>query len=114
MAVAVDGTANTITASASSLTGSALSTATNGYYKVATSGVIIQWGISGSITANTAFTITFPLAFPTGCLFATNIPVTANLVGQMAPIVSATTATTFTGYNSTGIANTFRWMAIGY
>ena len=107
---------NTISLPAS--TGNALvdiarSLSTDGYVKMS-NGLTLQWGISGSITGNTAFTITFPTAFSTACAFATNIPTIANSVGQMAPIVTAVSTTTATFFNSTGISNTFRWFAIGY
>jgi hypothetical protein len=109
--------AGTTTITLPNSTGNALvdvarSLTANGYVKLS-NGLTLQWGITGNVSNNTDFTVTFPVAFTTACLFATNIPVTLNAIGQAAPIVSAMTATTFTGRNATGITNTFRWFALG-
>jgi hypothetical protein len=90
----------------------ARSLTTDGYVQLS-NGLILQWGVTGSIANVTAFTVTFPIAFPTACLFATNIPITLNAISQTAPLVTAVSTTTFSGRNSTGITNTFRWFALG-
>lgn len=54
---------------ASALTGSNQSLATNGYQKLP-GGLIIQWGESASLSTDTNSTLTFPIAFPTGCVKA--------------------------------------------
>ncbi len=89
------------------------SIATNGWTRLV-NGMIMQWGITGTIGAGATATVTFPLAFPNAGYFATNIPVSVNLVGQCAPTVVTLGTTTFTFQNQTGITNTFRWFAIGY
>jgi len=78
------------------------------------SGLIIKWGVTASQTTGGPKTLTYPTAFPHATLFAINIPVTNNAVGQTAPVVATISASGFTYYNSTGVSNTFRWLALGY
>jgi hypothetical protein len=89
------------------------SLATNGYQKLP-NGFIMQWGIQNSVANGATFSPSFPIAFPTACVFAVNIPTIVNGIAQMAPVVTAVSTTSFTGYNTTGITNNFRWFAIGY
>jgi hypothetical protein len=114
MAVTVDPSNSTITAGATSVTGSARSTTTNGYYKVADLGLIVQWGYIQTVAQGATISPTFPIAFPNACFFASNIPTNANSIPQMSPTVSAITTTNFTSQNQTGITNNFRWVAIGF
>ncbi len=93
------------------------SAATAGYQKLP-SGVIIQWGsaVSSGTAANNV-TITFPIAFPTGCL---NLIATASgaISGSYTVLSGATTLTTAnataasSGAISTGVL--LQWLAIGY
>lgn len=84
----------------------------NGYQRLP-NGLILQWGIQNSVASSASFSPTFPIAFPTNCLFAIYIPTVLNLVGQAAPVVSAISQTSFTGWNETGVTNNLRWFALG-
>lgn len=53
----------------SDFSGSNVSLTTNGYQKLP-SGLIIQWGVSPPIAGGSSQTITFPVAFPAGCVSA--------------------------------------------
>lgn len=90
-----------------------VSKATSGYSYLP-NGMIMQWGITGSLGAGGPYTVTFPLAFPNAGYFATNIPTVLNLVGQCAPTIASLSTANFTFYNETGTTNAFRWFAIGY
>lgn len=74
----------------------------------------MQWGQTGGVANITNFTVTFPIAYSTVCLFATNIPTINNQIGQAAPVTISVATTNFVGRNNTGIVNTFRWFAVGY
>ena len=76
-------------------------------------GLILKWGIKNSV-ATGAWTNTYPTAFPTACVFATNTPTELNSIAQTALVVTAIAAGSFASVNSTGIVNNFRWFAIGY
>ena len=76
-------------------------------------GLILQWGIVTNVPSG-AFTVTFTNPFPNASFFATNIPVTSNLIPQSSPVISSLSTTNFTSYNATGITNNFRWFALGF
>lgn len=88
----------------------------NGYQKLP-SGLIIQWGITPTLTLNTNNAITFPLTFPTNCF-----TVVASVMGSQSAGTSTSFPNTFTasgfsffmaaGSPATG-AQTASWMAIG-
>lgn len=88
----------------------------SGYQKLA-SGLYVQWGATASLGSGTTTGITFPTAFPTGCL-----QVVAGITGNAAAATTATgqwgtgnySASGFDLYNRTSIAHTFNWMGIGY
>jgi len=84
----------------------------NGWQRLP-SGLIIQWGIINNIAHTALFSPVFPISFQSTCLHASYVATLANSVGQMNPVVSATSATSFTGTNSTGITNNFIWFALG-
>jgi len=115
LGVAASGTAGDLKFSDGTIqnTAGSNSLVTNGYQKLP-GGLILQWGIITGVTSGTTFTVTFPIPFTNACFFATNIPVISNLIGQSAPVVSSTSTTNFTGVNSTGITNNFRWFALGF
>ena len=89
------------------------SLATNGYQKLA-SGLILQWGKTGSVAVGGPYTVTFPISFPNAAFFATSIPTVYNDVAQTAPLTASLSTTAFTYYNSTGVSNAFLWFAVGY
>jgi hypothetical protein len=98
----------------SSLSGSAFSASTNGYYKVATSGMIIQWGVTGTIATSGTASVTFPITFPNACFMAMNsmqVSSTANSYYAS----HTTPSTTGMTINSNGaIVAAQAWIAIGY
>jgi hypothetical protein len=84
------------------------------------SGLILQWGTTGSIAVDSTVTVTFPLAFPTACLagFAnlevTIVPGTGGYTGHVTGL-STTTMTIGNDANaSPPAAQTARWFAIGH
>lgn len=89
----------------------AKSTATSGYQKVG--GIIIQWGVaslfSGSPYAST--TVTFPIAFPTQCVYA---GATSSGAGVSCAIPGIGSLTGMTITNSTAATSSAWWIAVGY
>ena len=98
------------------------SLATAGYQKLP-GGLILQWGYSGTnITSETTTTITFPIAFPTGVLYAgANTRNTAASTDQNVFFQEVSVSLTqFAFYNQGApssvslTSNGYRWFAIGY
>lgn len=92
------------------------SAAASGYLKLP-SGMIIQWGVTASIASGVNSGITFPLAFPTGCLqviptVRDNSAVATTSTGQ--PGSGNYSTTGFDLYNRTSVALTFNYLAVGY
>ena len=93
-----------------------LSLATTGYYMYP-GGLIVQWGITGSIAGNggSSGTITFPIAFPSLAVFCTMIGTAPATVGNNTNLTLATlTATNFSFLNSYINTMIFVWFAVGY
>jgi hypothetical protein len=86
----------------------------NGYQKLP-GGLTIQWGTSGSVSANTPITITLPIAF-TSVFASVVVNAKSNASGsQEANITSyQNDLSTFTINNRTQTTQTFSWIAIGY
>ncbi len=106
----------------SNFTGTNQSLSQNGWQKLP-GGLIIQWGVA-MVSYGTAFTGTFPIAFPTSCLnivgtSAPNIPPQNSaliFVQTMAHSTYFATAFNIVSYHinlSTG-SNAVYWLAIGY
>lgn len=96
--------------------GMSMSLATTGYYAFP-GGLIVQWGITGSIAGNggSSGTITFPIAFPSLAVFCTMIGTAPATVGNNTNLTLATlTATNFSFLNSYINAMVFVWFAVGY
>lgn len=91
--------------------------AANGYQKLP-SGLLIQWGLTSGVPADTTVTITLPIAFSSGFVYA-NIAVQDWSGGNeemSTPFVGINGLSSFTVRNTdgdTGI-NNYRWIAIGY
>lgn len=89
------------------------SLAASGYQKLP-GGLIIQWGITGSIAGDASVTVTFPVAFPNACLCAvaqSNLaPGATN--GAAISTRSYTTTTMLVGNDFNAASAT--WIAIGY
>jgi hypothetical protein len=103
------------------LSGSAFSAAANGYYKVASSGMVIQWGtMSGTGTHTTSYSFTFPLTFPTACqsiAATTQQGVSVGVTSVYLPITALSTTGATVQYGSINGASytySYRWIAIGY
>lgn len=87
----------------------------NGYQKLP-GGLIIQWGISASISSGSLQTITLPITFNNGilCLYTTLFGGIPN--NSYTSAVSAISASQFSigNHSSTGLAGNYNWLAIGY
>ncbi|MGL4221386.1 MAG: gp53-like domain-containing protein, partial [Shewanella sp.] len=93
----------------------------SGYQKLP-SGLILQWGTTASaITSDGRLTVTFPIAFPTNCLFVGGNPLDDSISGSLADVASvrfgSKTVTSFMAMlDSYSTANTLKimWFALGY
>ena len=91
--------------------GGAQSLGSSGYKKLP-GGLIIQWGVSISISGSGGqTTVTFPISFPGACVSAT---ITGNSVSAMVGTVLDFTPTTFVAVNGGPSPSTFFYIAIGY
>jgi hypothetical protein len=91
------------------------SNAANGYQKLP-SGLIIQWGATGSIAAGSSATVTLPLTFPNALLSASAIPgVTSNTTTPTGAGVqfNSTSQMTIRNLGAT-LGYAFQWIAVGY
>ena len=83
----------------------------NGYQRLP-SGLIIQWGTTGSIAPSSGLTITLPIANPTATV---SVSLTQRNLNDRAPGVINVTNSGFEARNyDTGGTITCYWMAIGY
>ena len=90
---------------------------TNGY-QMLPSGIIIQWGVTGSISGDNSATVTFPISFPNAVF---SVTATANASDSYDIFAKARDLTQdnfvarmeFTGSGSNG-SGTIQWIAIGY
>jgi hypothetical protein len=104
-------------ATATNLSGAAFSTGTPGYYKIRTSGLIIQWG-SATLGANTSSSLqTFSIAFPTACFSVATgdqIGQTSGTNGWAASGGTYYSASQCNLWNTDDSSNTIYYIAIGY
>ena len=95
--------------SLSSLAAFASSLSTNGYQKLP-SGLIIQWGTTGSIAGGSTVSVTLPISFPNAHLASVatcaSPPAIATITGR--------TTTTVDIRSSNGSTTSATWVAIGY
>jgi len=97
----------------SSFTGSNQSLAATGYQKLP-GGLIIQWGTSASVGADSSGTVTYPIAFTTAVYSVTITGFSTIAVsGQGIQTVNTITTTNFIISNGQDTAMTFKWIAIG-
>lgn len=88
----------------------------NGYQKLP-SGLVIQWGITSSVSSGATHAVTLPTPFPTVCL-----QVMPGLRNMSAANTTETghygtgnyTAAGFDIFNRTSAAYIFNWLAVGY
>jgi hypothetical protein len=90
--------------------------ATSGYFKVP-SGLIVQWGVTGSVSSGTTQGISFSVAFPTACAQVLvsardNSAVATTATGQVGSGNYSTTGADL--YNRTSVSQTINWIAVGY
>jgi hypothetical protein len=93
-----------------------VSAAASGYQKLA-SGLIVQWGITGTVLDASYATVTFPITFPNGWLCGLGCNSSASAGGNYggATVGNATTSTMRVGhYNGGGNSSAMYWVAIGY
>lgn len=87
----------------------------NGYQKLP-GGLIIQWGISGSVAAGAVVNITLPIAFPNAVLSVTGTPVGASVNSNPGGLGIAASVSALSIYNwgsVLGYTAGVRWIAIG-
>jgi uncharacterized cupin superfamily protein len=95
------------------LVGAANSLAASGYQKLA-GGLILQWGVTGSVSSGSSLAITFPTTFGAAVYSVTITPNHAPSGTQAADYVDTVSVTGFTLHNqSPGVSGTYYWMAIG-
>ena len=90
------------------------SLAANGYQKLP-SGLIVQWGGTGNITAGSAQAVTYPIAFPSGmqgCSVSPSYATTGAGAAYMSHV--NTSASTLTINNTGAVTCAARWLAFGY
>lgn len=88
----------------------------SGYTKLP-GGLVVQWGITGSLSSATTTSTSFPLEFPTNCLqvwlgVRNNSAVATAATGTWG--TGGYSATAFDLYNRASVALAFNWVAIGY
>jgi hypothetical protein len=111
-----DGTSWT-SAAISSISAFDKSLAATGYQKFP-GGLVIQWGLSSNIPANSSVTITLPIAFSSGFVYA-NIAVQSHTGANeemSIPFVIISGLTNFDIRNTDGdtAIDAFRWIAVGF
>lgn len=85
----------------------------SGWQKLS-SGLIIQWGVTASIGAVTV-NVTFPLAFPTACVFSMATGTVARAAtGEANSTISYKSKEYMTISSGNGITQPHNWIAIGY
>lgn len=93
---------------------SAKSLASSGYQKLP-SGLIIQWGVSPAIAGGSSQTITFPVAFPAGCVSAiASLESSANSSTPCNANVNRLSATQLAIRNFGVIQLQASWVALGF
>jgi len=87
----------------------------SGYQKLG-SGLVIQWGVTGSILSGATSSILFPVSFPTACRqvvvgIVNNSGVATTATGQVGG--GNYSATGCDLYNRTSVTQTLNWIAVG-
>jgi hypothetical protein len=112
MATSITGTGITYPDTTTQTTAGTQSLSTSGYQKLP-SGMIIQWVVSGSIANGGTTTVTWPISFPTACVFAT-WGQQSSAHGATTCIVYSWTTTGATMYQGSGSTLNGYAIAIGY
>lgn len=82
-------------------------------YQTLPSGLILQWGITGSIAGAGSSAISFPVTFASALYSVTFSGIAAQSASQASSYVDTTSTSGFTLHNQGGNASTFYWMAVG-
>jgi hypothetical protein len=95
-------------------TGTAL--ISNNGYQILPGGLIMQWGVTGNVSGDSAVTVYFPIPFPNACL---NAQVTVRAAGDTWAQLHFFTTTTIKvgrGFASPGVNSSgpIYWLATGY
>jgi hypothetical protein len=109
---------NVLTSNGTTWTSAALnfdkSLSTNGYQKIP-GGLIIQWGITSSISSDGSVTVTLPIAFPNAMLVATASGYNISTSGAAGPsMITASYSTSSFVIRNDNTAAQATWIAIGY
>lgn len=93
---------------------SAASLAASGYQRLP-SGLIVQWGVTGSIAGGGSTTVTYPIAFPNGAFAAiASLDAVANSAAPYGVGVQRSSATQLIIRNLGAVNFAADWIAIGY
>lgn len=98
---------------AAALQGANQSLAASGYQKLP-GGLIIQWGEVAGVVTGTPTAITFPIAFPSACLFAEVSGTVYTATGQANNVVNAKSASGITITCGGTATQSYMWLSIGY
>jgi hypothetical protein len=91
------------------------SLAANGYIKFPSllGGFVIQWGLSGSVSANASLAVSFPVMFPNACFAVAPVRNSTSAANQYGWSINTPTTSGFTLYNENTAATPFYWIAVG-
>lgn len=96
------------------VSGANVSLSSNGYQKLP-SGLILQWGITTSISAGGTVAISLPISFPTAVFTVTvGAPMQLGSSATAQASCTANTVSSFTVKNFDNVAHTYSYVAIGY
>lgn len=82
-------------------------------YDVLPSGLILQWGTTGSIGGGGSQFVTFPVSFPAICFVAVTESNTGGGTAQSESYSSPPGTAGFTKVNSGNVSRVYRWFAVG-
>lgn len=86
-------------------------------YQALPSGLVLQWGVTGSVSSATTQAVTFPAPFPSTCL-QVMAGVRDNSAGSTANTghwgTGGYATTGFNLFNRTSAAYVFNWLAVGF
>lgn len=107
------GSTGDLTLTSNNLTLGTRSIAANGYTRLP-NGLILQWGVSGSIGQDSSGSVTFPIAFPSAvyCITITGRQA-INTTSGGSDTISTQNTTGFTIAHGADGTSSFYWMAIG-
>jgi len=95
---------------------SAILKAQSGYLSLYGSGIIIQWGRSSQVNADSYLDINFPIAFPNECFMCTGtiLSTTFHKTSEGAVVIGNISTTGFRSVNGADVGGPCAFIAIGY